>query len=82
MIDDYLRFFVFYGLLFPGIVASFMWTKRPFTPLRTGLFVLVALCFLPLLEAGYIGDKPWFTTLPVVVFAIWAFANQPKQPLA
>ena len=82
MIDDYLRFFVFYGLLFPGIVAAFMWTKRSFTPLRAGLFVLVALCSLPLLEAGYIGEDPWFTILPVVVFATWAFVDQPKQRLA
>ncbi|MDP6693000.1 MAG: hypothetical protein QF444_01630 [Phycisphaerales bacterium] len=76
MTDDYLRFFVFYGLVFPGLVASFVWTKKRFTLLRSALFALVAIVSLPLLEAGYIGGSAWLSVLPVVVFATWVFADQ------
>jgi hypothetical protein len=76
MANDYLRFFVFYGLLFPGVVAAFVWTNKKFTPLRVVLFTLVALLSLPLLEAGYIGGSAWLSVLPVVVFIAWAFADQ------
>ena len=40
--EDYLRFFIFYGLVFPGLVATFMFTGKTFTPLRVTLFALVA----------------------------------------
>ncbi len=77
--EDYLRFFVFYGLVFPGLVATFMFTGRSFTPLRVWLLVFVALLSLPLLEAGYIGDQAWLSILPVVVLLTWAFADRPKS---
>ncbi len=76
--DDYLRFFVFYGLIFPGLVATFMLTGRAFTPLRISLFALVALLSLPLLEVGYIGSQAWLSVLPVVVLLMWAFADRTK----
>ncbi len=76
MTDDYLRFFVFYGLVFPGLVAAFIWTKRKFSPLRIALFTIVALICMPLLEAGYIGNSAWLSILPVVAFVTWAFADQ------
>jgi len=76
--DDYLRFFVLYGLVFPGIVATFMLTGRAFTPLRVVLFVIVAVLSLPLLEIGYIGGQAWLSILPVVVFLTWAFADRAK----
>jgi len=75
-IDDYLRFFVFYGLVFPGVVATFMLTDRVFTPLRIALFALVALLSLPLLEVGYIGNQAWLSVLPVIVLLTWAFADR------
>lgn len=73
--NDYLRFFVFYGLVFPGIVATFMLTGRAFTPIRVALFIFVALLSLPLLEVGYIGSQAWLSVLPVVVLLTWAFAD-------
>jgi len=76
--DDYLRFFVFYGLVFPGLVAIFMLTGKKFTPLRVSLFALVALLSLPLLEAGYLGDQAWLSVLPVVALLTWAFADRTK----
>ena len=75
-INDYLRFFVFYGLIFPGLVATFMFTGRRFTPIRVSLFVFVALLCLPLLEIGYIGEQAWLSVLPVVVLLTWAFADR------
>ena len=75
-LNDYLRFFVFYGLIFPALVATFMLTGRRFTPIRVSLFVLVALFSLPLLEIGYLGGQAWLTVLPVVVFLTWAFADR------
>ena len=74
-INDYLRFFVFYGLLFPGIVATFMLTGKSFTWIRLALFILVALISLPLLESAYIGDETWLAVFPVIVFLTWAFAD-------
>jgi hypothetical protein len=73
--NDYLRLFVFYGLVFPGLVATFMLTGRAFTPLRVALFIFVALLSLPLLEFGYIGSQAWLSVLPVVVLLTWAFAD-------
>jgi hypothetical protein len=67
---------VFYGLIFPAIVAAFMLTGKPFTPIRVTLFVLAALLSLPLLEVGYLGDQAWLSVLPVVVFLTWAFADR------
>ena len=74
--DDYLRFFVFYGLIFPAVVATFMFTGRTFTPIRVSLFVLAAMFSLPLLEFGYLGEQAWLTVLPVVLFLTWAFADR------
>tara|TARA_B100000959_G_scaffold278192_1_gene336107 strand:- start:1039 stop:2067 length:1029 start_codon:yes stop_codon:yes gene_type:complete len=73
--DDYLRFFVFYGLIFPGLVAIFMLAGKTFTPLRVTLFTFVALFSLPLLEVGYLGNHAWLSVLPVVVLLTWAFAD-------
>ena len=78
-IEDYLRFFVFYGLIFPGIVAAFMLTGKSFTWIRIALFTLVALISLPLLESAYIGDESWLAIFPVIVFLTWAFADSGKK---
>jgi hypothetical protein len=74
--EDYLRFFVFYGLVFPGLVAIFMLSGKKFTPLHVSLFALVALFCLPLIEVGYLRDQPWLTVLPVVTMLTWAFADR------
>lgn len=75
-LNDYVRFFVFYGLIFPALVATFMLTGRTFTPVRVVLFIFAALFSLPLLEVGYLGGQAWLTVLPVVVFLTWAFADR------
>jgi hypothetical protein len=76
--DDYLRFFVFYGLVFPGIVAVFMFTNKKFTPLRTTLFAFALLFSMPLLEIGYLQGSAWLTVLPVILLITWAFASRPR----
>ena len=78
-INDYLRFFVFYGLVFPGIVAAFMWTGKSFTWLRVALFAIVCIISLPLLETAYIGNQPWLAIFPVIVLLTWVFVNQGKR---
>jgi len=74
LINDYLRFFVFYGLVFPGLVSTFMVTRLPFTTKRVIAFSIIALVSLPLLERGYIGESPWMTVLPVIALLGWLFA--------
>ncbi|MDP7009345.1 MAG: hypothetical protein QGI78_07225 [Phycisphaerales bacterium] len=81
MTNDYLRFFVFYGLIFPSFVAAFLWTKRSFTLIRGILFAFTLLLLIPLLESGYIGGSTWLCVLPVVVYAVWALADQPRARL-
>ena len=76
--NDYLRFFVFYGLVFPGLVLTFMATRRSFTPKRVIAFFIIALISLPLLERGYIGESPWLTVLPVITLLVWLFASYKK----
>ena len=77
--NDYLQFFVFYGLIFPGIVSAFMLTGKSFTWIRLALFILVALISLPLLKRAFIGDEPWLAVFPVIVFLTWAFADGGKK---
>ena len=75
-LNDYLRFFVFYGLIFPGLVVIFMWTGKAMNWLRISLFGLVALCSLPLLESAYIGEIPWLAIFPVAILLSWAFVEK------
>jgi hypothetical protein len=79
--NDYLRFFVFFGLVFPGLVSTFMMTKHAFTTKRILGFSIVALASLPLLERGYIGESPWLTVVPVITLLIWLFASY-KNPVS
>jgi len=74
-VNDYIRFFVFYGLIFPALVVTFMFTKRSFTAVRTILFCLAIILSLPLLELGYLHGSAWLSVLPVVLFLTWAFAD-------
>lgn len=76
--NDYLRFFVFYGLVFPGLVSTFIATRRGFTTKRVIVFFIIVLVSLPLLERGYIGESPWLTVLPVIALLVWLFASYKK----
>ncbi len=78
-IEDYLRFFVFYGLIFPGLVVVFMWTGKRMNWLRVSLFGLVALFSMPLLESAYIGETPWLAVFPVVILLTWAFTERSNR---
>jgi len=76
--NDYLRFFVFYGLVFPGLVSTFMATRRSFSTKRVMVFSIVAVASLPFLEWGYIGESPWLTMLPTIALLVWLFASYKK----
>lgn len=76
--NDYLRFFVFYGLVFPGLVSTFMATRRSFSTKRVMVFSIVAVASLPFLEWGYIGESPWLTVLPTIALLVWLFASYKK----
>jgi hypothetical protein len=76
--NDYLRFFVFYGLVFPGLVSTFMATRRAFSTKRVMVFFIVAVASLPFLEWGYIGESPWLTVLPAIALLVWLFASYKK----
>lgn len=76
--NDYLRFFVFYGLVFPGLVSTFMATRRAFSTKRVMVFSIVAVASLPFLEWGYIGESPWLTVLPAIALLVWLFASYKK----
>ena len=81
LINDYLRFFVFYGLVFPGLVSAFVVTKQTFTPIRLAVFCAFVLGSLPLLERGYIEESPWLTVLPVFALLVWLFATYKKPAI-
>ena len=76
--NDYLRFFVFYGLVFPGLVSTFMATRRSFSTKRVMVFSIVAVASLPFLEWGYVGESPWLTVLPTIALLVWLFASYKK----
>jgi hypothetical protein len=76
--NDYLRFFVFYGLVFPGLVSTFMATRRAFSTKRVMVFSIVAVASVPFLEWGYIGESPWLTVLPAIALLVWLFASYKK----
>jgi hypothetical protein len=71
--DIFVRFLVFYALLFPAYVLLFMGPARP---LRRGhralaLFALVVIALAPLYEAGFIGDAPLLLLIPVAAAGAW-----------
>ena len=64
----YLRFLVFYGLIFPAYVALIMMPQPGTRPTRSllillGIFIAAA---LPLYELGFIHNHMWLLPLPLV----------------
>lgn len=71
-VDSYLRFLVFYGLVFPAYALLFM-GRSAFGLTRRGvtLFVVICLAFMPLYEAGFLHGHAWVLLGPPIVFALW-----------
>ncbi len=78
VVDDYLRWIAFYGLIFPGIVAVFMHQRGSWTTGRTLGFTLLCVMAIPMLDAGFLRDQAWLTIPPIVVLVVWAFADRAK----
>ncbi len=77
----YLRFLVFYGLVFPLYVLLFVGPVRtwPRTPRTLTRFAAVALLASPFYEAGYLHDATWLLAFPAVALVIWLARATPKS---
>ena len=73
--EDYLRFFLFYGLIFPGLVFLLLLKNASLTSGRIICFIVFTLACLPLLEAAYLGIEPWLSIIPILGLVAWDFAN-------
>ncbi len=69
--DTYLRFLVFYGLLFPAYVLLLMTRsyQRP-TARSVQTVLLLAIVLAPLYEAGFIHAQAWLLLIPVGVLLV------------
>ena len=72
----YLRFLVFYGLIFPAWVLLFTGPGRGLSLSRRNLLIYAAVMIaaLPFYEAGFIGGHMWLVPVPVAAIAVWAIA--------
>jgi hypothetical protein len=81
----YLRFLVFYGLLFPAYVLLFIWRWQARTVVRHGTLLLAGLLMvsLPLYELGFLHRRTWLLAIPLAVMLGWALlAARPREAKA
>lgn len=75
--DTYIRFLVFYGLVFPAYVLLFMGPLKRLP--RTGrtllLFASIVILSVPLYEAGFLHHRPWLLVIPLFVLLLVALAR-------
>ena len=70
----YLRFLVFYGLIFPAFVAIVMVGSRDAsTRIGRMCFILAVVACMPLYEFGFIQGRTWLLTVALAVLASAAF---------
>ena len=83
--DAYVRFLVFYALVFPLYVWVFIGPARPVPPTMRalGVFGLVVLACAPFYEIAFVGDATWASLVPLGAFLLWGLARQtPSRPAA
>jgi hypothetical protein len=72
-IDAYVRFLVFYGLVFPGYVLLFI---GPWPLPRTGRYLVsyaaAVMLLLPLYELGFLHGQEWMLTAGPLLLVSWA----------
>lgn len=68
----YLRFLVFYGLVFPAFVAVVMFAQRNSLRRRWAWFAVAILLGLPLYEFGFIQGRAWLLPAALGIVAIAA----------
>jgi hypothetical protein len=80
--DLYLRFLVFYGLLFPSYVLTFIGPWRPARLDRPAALWLGAtiVVLLPAYELGFIHGTPWALLAPIIVIVALAVARASRRP--
>jgi hypothetical protein len=72
----YVRFLVFYGLIFPAWVLLFVGPGRSLPMSRRNLLIYAAVMIaaLPFYEAGFIRGHMWLVPVPVAAIVLWAVA--------
>jgi hypothetical protein len=78
--DTYIRFLVFYGLVFPAYILLFMGPLKtlPRTRGTMLLFAVIVVGCLPVYEAGFLHHRPWL--LPVVPVALVVIVLAAPRP--
>lgn len=66
--DTYLRFLVFFALIFPAYVLLFVGPGRALALSRRNLiaFAFAMAASLPLFELGFFGGRPWLLVVPLI----------------
>jgi hypothetical protein len=67
--DLYIRFLVFYGLVFPAYVLLRMACRAPWP-----ILACLIIASLPCYELGFVGGRPWLLALPLGAILITAAA--------
>ncbi len=69
----YLRFLVFFGLLFPAYVLIFMGPGRTLarTVRNHVVFAIAMLLAMPFYELGFIGGRTWLLVFPIAGLLAW-----------
>lgn len=70
-VDNYLRFLVFYGLIFPAYVLAFMAPGgRTINQRNVVMYSITCLAFAPLYEAGFLHGHAWVLVIPPTVLLL------------
>ncbi len=67
-LDNYLRFFVFYGVVFPALLIATAIDKKHYP-----LLLMSVLIALPFLELGVIAQISYLAIVPAVIVLYWAW---------
>jgi hypothetical protein len=71
-LDNYLRFLVFYGLLFPAYVLLFMGQRDiALNKPNVMTFSIMMVAMIPLYEAGFLHGQAWLLVAPPLVLLVW-----------
>jgi hypothetical protein len=78
----YLRFLVFYGLIFPAYVLLFLGPGRALSLSRRSLtaYAAAVLIALPVYEVGFVGGRPWLLAIPLAGLVAWKAMGIRKAP--
>jgi hypothetical protein len=78
----YIRFLVFYGLVFPAYAVMFMHPLRPLHATRRSwsLFALAVILSAPFFEFGFIHAQTWLLLFPIAGAVAW-LACRARRPV-